>query len=204
MPLTRSRSQSASSSQPAHLFSGFQHWRRRRMSNSVPTSPLATSSSATTAELSRSSSHHSDPPNQLYHQQEGVDQTDDETVTHALSPEDASSQHNLHIRLLPNIGLNSRCFVFDIIDRVLTPTTVLKVGRYSERHSTHDRVCFKSKVVSRTHAELWIDKDRKVSVSPPLSPSAWPDPSSIDLHPRCRLIQWHLCQSATTIGIQWN
>lgn len=74
----------------------------------------------------------------------------------------AMSRPSLHIRLLPNIGMNSRCFMFDIIDRVLTPTTVLQMGRYSERHVVHNRLSFKSKVVSRIHAELWMDEEKKV------------------------------------------
>jgi hypothetical protein len=52
--------------------------------------------------------------------------------------------------------------MFDIIDRVLTPTTVLQMGRYSERHVLHNRLSFKSKVVSRIHAELWMDEKKKV------------------------------------------
>ncbi|KAI8337440.1 hypothetical protein BC941DRAFT_425269 [Chlamydoabsidia padenii] len=163
MRLARSKSQSSSSPHSGHLFSGFQPWRRRRPSNSVPTSPLATSSTTPT-ESSRSPSpqQDTDPITQLYHPQ-NTTWTQEPSQTNT-TPTDTTSQDNLHIRLLPNIGLTSRCFVFDIIDRILTPTTILKIGRYSERSSTSERISFKSKVVSRSHAELWMDKDRKIFI----------------------------------------
>ncbi|KAI9299521.1 SMAD/FHA domain-containing protein, partial [Cunninghamella echinulata] len=71
---------------------------------------------------------------------------------------------SVHIRLVPNIGMTSRCFIFDIIDRDLTSSTKLKIGRYSERNVMSDRISFKSKVVSRTHAELWVDEDNKAFI----------------------------------------
>ncbi|CAO3594830.1 unnamed protein product [Absidia cylindrospora] len=198
MPHAKSRSQSTAAPQPVNIFSGFQHWRRRRGSTSVPASPLGTSTTTndtvsfpTLAGLSRASSDQSHQPNQLYH-------TDDEeqpslsanvhrdpksirnmnTTTTPTAAEASTAvtsdpgndapatmdEENLHIRLLPNIGLTSRCFVFDIIDRVLGPNMVLRIGRYSERHTNPQRLSFKSKVVSRTHAELWMEEGKKIFI----------------------------------------
>jgi hypothetical protein len=66
------------------------------------------------------------------------------------------------IRLVPNVGTTTRCFVFDVIERTLRSGVVLKLGRYSDRNSCADRLSFKSKVVSRCHAELW-QEDGKVN-----------------------------------------
>lgn len=245
MPLTRSQSHSSGSNRSqqqqhaTNLFSGFQNWRRRRASTSIPASPMTVTSASSPAPHNNNdvsnnySSNNSDndqasflaslglspyssdqsrlhqqsnQPNQLYHLADGEvvvasslassrDTAPTTTTTITLnSPPPPSrtvastaippsvpstigendndnnagdsslavSQPSLHIRLLPNIGMNSRCFMFDIIDRVLTPTTVLQMGRYSERHVLHNRLSFKSKVVSRIHAELWMDEEKKV------------------------------------------
>lgn len=68
------------------------------------------------------------------------------------------------IRLVPHVGLSHKCFVFDIVDRELERDgSVLGLGRYSDRTVVSDRISFKSKVVSRFHAELWLSKyDGKV------------------------------------------
>ncbi|KAI8335028.1 SMAD/FHA domain-containing protein [Chlamydoabsidia padenii] len=67
------------------------------------------------------------------------------------------------IRLVPNVGTTTRCFVFDVIERTLQSGMVLKLGRYSDRNSCADRLSFKSKVVSRCHAELW-QEDGKIYI----------------------------------------
>ncbi|KAI7846857.1 hypothetical protein BDC45DRAFT_528077 [Circinella umbellata] len=73
--------------------------------------------------------------------------------------QEESTTHGPHIRLVPNVGISNRCFVFDIIDRSLEPGVTLKIGRYSDRNVAPDRLSFKSKVVSRSHAELWVSSD---------------------------------------------
>ncbi|KAI8059141.1 hypothetical protein BC940DRAFT_324088 [Gongronella butleri] len=65
-----------------------------------------------------------------------------------------------HIRLVPNVGLATRCFVFEVIERTLHSGVILKLGRYSDRNSSPDRLSFKSKVVSRCHAEIWQEDGR--------------------------------------------
>lgn len=70
----------------------------------------------------------------------------------------------VHIKLVPNVGMTSRCFVFDVVDRELEiGGPPLKLGRYSDRTVVSDRLSFKSKVVSRYHAEIWLsEEDGKV------------------------------------------
>ena len=57
----------------------------------------------------------------------------------------------VHVRIVPNIENPSRSLIFDIVDRELTLGSIIKIGRYSERHSSTDCMSFKSKVVSRCH-----------------------------------------------------
>ncbi|KAI9489548.1 SMAD/FHA domain-containing protein, partial [Zychaea mexicana] len=68
------------------------------------------------------------------------------------------------VRLVPHVTYNSQCFVFDVIERSLQQGAVLKFGRYNNSWQ-HDlnRLSFKSKVVSRSHAELWSE-DGKVFI----------------------------------------
>ncbi|CAO3587460.1 unnamed protein product [Absidia cylindrospora] len=190
MPLVRSTSQSSSTPQSVNIFTGFQQWRRRCASNTVPPSPLTTSiainntdTSSTLTNLARSSFEHSFELNQLYrHGTASVEEpecpfstnylttgttatpsttTAADTTTTSVNMDENSTAH---IRLLPNVDLTSRCFVFDITDRILTPTTLLKIGRYGERHSMSDRLAFKSKVVSRAHAEIWMGAGNKIYI----------------------------------------
>lgn len=79
--------------------------------------------------------------------------------------ESLSEENSVHIRLVPNVGTTNRCFVFDVVDRKLVvggPS--LKLGRYSNRTVISDRLSFKSKVVSRYHAEIWLGEDKKVRI----------------------------------------
>ncbi|KAL0083102.1 hypothetical protein F4703DRAFT_1943410 [Phycomyces blakesleeanus] len=68
-----------------------------------------------------------------------------------------------HIRLIPDLGLTSRSFVFEVIERTLHPGNIIRLGRYSEKTPASEKVSFKSKVVSRCHAELWVE-DGKVFI----------------------------------------
>lgn len=53
----------------------------------------------------------------------------------------------VHIKLVPNVGMTNRCFVFDVVDRELeSGGPALKLGRYSDRTVVTDRISFKSKV----------------------------------------------------------
>ncbi|CAO3616750.1 unnamed protein product [Mucor hiemalis] len=72
----------------------------------------------------------------------------------------------VHIKLVPNVGMTSRCFVFDVVDHELeSGGAPLKLGRYSDRTIVSDRLSFKSKVVSRYHAEIWLsEEDGKIYI----------------------------------------
>lgn len=62
-----------------------------------------------------------------------------------------------HIRLIPCRD----SLAFNTIERDLFESTVLKLGRFTDRSPMYDRISFKSKVVSRGHAEIWA-VDNKV------------------------------------------
>lgn len=65
-----------------------------------------------------------------------------------------------HLRIVPHLDTSPNSLVFDIIERDLVNDTVLKVGRFTDRFYSMDRITFKSKVVSRGHAELFIQNDQ--------------------------------------------
>ncbi|GJN89059.1 hypothetical protein Rhopal_002033-T1 [Rhodotorula paludigena] len=74
------------------------------------------------------------------------------------------------LRLVPHLE-SSRSLHFDPIERDLGPFAIVRIGRFTDRHqsgaggsnaargtpSEPARVAFKSKVVSRGHAEIWVD-----------------------------------------------
>ncbi|KAI9316253.1 SMAD/FHA domain-containing protein, partial [Dichotomocladium elegans] len=62
----------------------------------------------------------------------------------------------VHIRIVPHLE-SSRSLVFDVIERDLRDGVMLKIGRFSDRFLPPNRITFRSKVVSRGHAELWIE-----------------------------------------------
>lgn len=137
-------------SSPALLTRGFRSLRRhhRRPSHSDPSSPVQ-----------RPQPHSfggSEDDHPLSHTPERHPIVDLSSSTCS-----SSSPPSAHIRLVPNVGLGTRCFVFEVIERDLQPGTLLKIGRYSDRNAMADRLSFKSKVISRSHAELWME-DGKV------------------------------------------
>jgi pSer/pThr/pTyr-binding forkhead associated (FHA) protein len=75
------------------------------------------------------------------------------------------STAQVHVRIVPNIENPSRSLIFDIVDRVLTVGSVIRIGRYSERHANLNCMSFKSKVVSRSHCEVWVETDGKVNIN---------------------------------------
>ncbi|KAI7890808.1 uncharacterized protein EV154DRAFT_563942 [Mucor mucedo] len=148
--MPRNRSLSASSNPAPPLISrGFASLRRahRRLSNSSPTSPIIAPSGDTTTV----------PPLDV--------NTTEASVTR---PNGGDGDHEAvithpRIRLVPNVGLSNRSFVFDIIDRELQPGLVYRIGRFSDRSIVSERLSFKSKVVSRNHAEIWTEQ-RKIFI----------------------------------------
>ncbi|KAG0784257.1 hypothetical protein G6F16_006295 [Rhizopus arrhizus] len=65
-------------------------------------------------------------------------------------------RHTVHVRIVPLIDNPNRCLLFDIVDRRLTYPTQIKIGRYSERKKEADVLSFRTKVVSRSHCELFL------------------------------------------------
>jgi hypothetical protein len=83
--------------------------------------------------------------------------------TNIITPTRVPLRKKAVLRLVPHIGLTDPCFVFDIINREIElDGPPLRLGRYSDRTISADRISFKSKVVSRFHAEIWIHHDGKV------------------------------------------
>ncbi|KAI8063886.1 hypothetical protein BC940DRAFT_306628 [Gongronella butleri] len=78
-----------------------------------------------------------------------------------LSPSSANSRNEanskLHVRIVPNIENPSRSLIFDIFDRDLEPGVFIKVGRFTDRSHSPTHMSFKSKVVSRSHCEFWME-----------------------------------------------
>ncbi|GAA5966642.1 hypothetical protein JCM3765_007259 [Sporobolomyces pararoseus] len=81
------------------------------------------------------------------------------------------STENQRLRLVPHLE-SSRSLHFEPIERDLAPYAIVKVGRFTDRSNHHQsqngsspsdpaRVAFKSKVVSRGHAEIWADESGK-------------------------------------------
>ncbi|KAL9555818.1 hypothetical protein MBANPS3_002188 [Mucor bainieri] len=64
-----------------------------------------------------------------------------------------------HLRIVPHLD-TPHALVFDIIERELLSTTRLKIGRFTDKFFNVDRITFKSKVVSRGHAEIWVENDK--------------------------------------------
>lgn len=69
----------------------------------------------------------------------------------------------IKIRLVPHLE-SSRTLRFEPISRELKPgDPPLRIGRFTDRHNTAanaNRLAFKSKVVSRGHAEVWLDSGK--------------------------------------------
>ncbi|KAI9491856.1 hypothetical protein BDB00DRAFT_873890 [Zychaea mexicana] len=61
-----------------------------------------------------------------------------------------------HIRIVPHLD-SPRSLVFSVIERDVRGDTVLKIGRFTERFLSPNRITFRSKVVSRGHAEIWTE-----------------------------------------------
>ena len=85
----------------------------------------------------------------------------------STDPSSLATTHRL--RLVPHLE-SVRSLHFDPVDRDLTSFVVLRVGRFTDRshHPSQSsqsvdplRIAFKSKVVSRGHAEVWCDEAGK-------------------------------------------
>ena len=87
------------------------------------------------------------------------------SLTTSFNPLEAGMQPTNHsIRLVPHLELSQRSLHFEPLHRKITQQAGLQIGRFNERINGQPReergdlrVTFRSKVVSRTHAEIQVD-----------------------------------------------
>ncbi|KAJ2450796.1 hypothetical protein EV183_004047 [Coemansia sp. RSA 2336] len=73
-------------------------------------------------------------------------------------PSGAGEQRLQRLRIVPHIVDVRKDLFFEVMDREVPENTRLKVGRFTEKVSQQmNRIAFKSKVVSRSHAEVWVE-----------------------------------------------
>ncbi|KAG1456255.1 hypothetical protein G6F56_006873 [Rhizopus delemar] len=75
-----------------------------------------------------------------------------------------SEPPKVHIRIVPSIENPSRSLIFNIIERDLEAGKVIKIGRFTDKSSVQNHISFKSKVVSRSHCEIWLNHEGKVQL----------------------------------------
>ncbi|KAF9146862.1 hypothetical protein BGX30_005072 [Mortierella sp. GBA39] len=79
------------------------------------------------------------------------------TTPAAPSTSDATSSTPApHIRIVPHLDA-PRSLHFDVVDKDVPEGFVLKIGRFTDKQALPNRVTFKSKVVSRGHAEIFTE-----------------------------------------------
>ncbi|RUS13476.1 hypothetical protein BC937DRAFT_95252, partial [Endogone sp. FLAS-F59071] len=61
-----------------------------------------------------------------------------------------------HLRIVPHFD-SPRSLHFEPIERDVPEETTIKIGRFTDRVFMANRITFKSKVVSRGHAEIWTE-----------------------------------------------
>lgn len=64
-----------------------------------------------------------------------------------------------HIRIVPHLD-GAQSLIFNVLERDFEEDTVLKLGRFTDKLNQLDKITFKSKVVSRGHAEIWFHDDQ--------------------------------------------
>jgi hypothetical protein len=84
------------------------------------------------------------------------------TTTRPTSDSSIIADTTTHIRIVPSIENPSRSLVFNIIERDLEAGRIIKIGRFTDRSSIQNHISFKSKVVSRSHCEIWLNNEGKV------------------------------------------
>lgn len=92
------------------------------------------------------------------------------TVEHQPPTPAADPTATYRLRLVPHLE-SIRSLHFEPVDRSVTAFQILKVGRFTDRSHGHGqgtqdatRIAFKSKVVSRGHAEIWADEAGKFHI----------------------------------------
>ena len=64
-----------------------------------------------------------------------------------------------HIRIVPHLDA-PRSLHFEVVDKDVPEGFVLKIGRFTDKQALPNRVTFKSKVVSRGHAEIYTERGK--------------------------------------------
>ncbi|KAF9938729.1 hypothetical protein BGZ67_010493 [Mortierella alpina] len=64
-----------------------------------------------------------------------------------------------HIRIVPHLDA-PRSLHFEVVDKDVPEGFVLKIGRFTDKQALPNRVTFKSKVVSRGHAEIFTENGK--------------------------------------------
>ncbi|KAF9132149.1 hypothetical protein BGW39_000725 [Mortierella sp. 14UC] len=64
-----------------------------------------------------------------------------------------------HIRIVPHLDA-PRSLHYEVVGKDVPEGFILKIGRFTDKQALPNRVTFKSKVVSRGHAEIYTDRGR--------------------------------------------
>ncbi|KAJ2962914.1 hypothetical protein NQZ79_g1985 [Umbelopsis isabellina] len=161
---THSRSHSQGASMTSRLTRTFSGQRRPRRNQDMPS--ISTAALAMGAEASPTSA----PP-----------------VTNPYNAATTDEDNKPpHVRIVPSLDSPGQSLIFSVIEMDLENGVVVKIGRFTDRRNIANRVTFRSKVVSRAHAEMWSEgrkiflRDTKSSsgtflnnirLSPPSQPS---------------------------------
>ncbi|KAG0049378.1 hypothetical protein BGZ83_005837 [Gryganskiella cystojenkinii] len=82
------------------------------------------------------------------------------TTEQPSTPAGASSTAALpHIRIVPHLDA-PRSLHFEVVDKDVPEGFVIKIGRFTDKQALPNRVTFKSKVVSRGHAEIYTESGK--------------------------------------------
>ncbi|KAF9581183.1 hypothetical protein BGW38_001899 [Lunasporangiospora selenospora] len=75
------------------------------------------------------------------------------------SPASASTSPVPHIRIVPHLDA-PRSLHFEVVDKDVPEGFILKIGRFTDKQNLPNRITFKSKVVSRGHAEIYTEQGK--------------------------------------------
>ncbi|KAG0252221.1 hypothetical protein BG011_007115 [Mortierella polycephala] len=85
--------------------------------------------------------------------------TSTSSPTSASAPATPATATVPHIRIVPHLDA-PRSLHFDVVDKDIPDGFVLKIGRFTDKQALPNRVTFKSKVVSRGHAEIYTEQGK--------------------------------------------